>query len=83
MKQEALKYTQYTDYPCHLSRLEWIYDTIDQNRKSGETVKTMFNDMFEEGVKPEMTLVDTLLVELSEISKKVASIGERLKTLKH
>ena len=51
--------------------------------KSGETVKTMFNDMFEEGVKPEMTLVDTLLVELSEISKKVASIGERLKTLKH
>ena len=50
--------------------------------KSGETVKTMFNDMFEEGVKPEMTLVDELLVELSEISKKVASIGERLKTLK-
>ena len=50
--------------------------------KSGETVKTMFNDMFEECVKPEMTLVDELLVELSEISKKVASIGERLKTLK-
>ena len=51
--------------------------------KSGETVKTMFNDMFEECVKPEMTLVDELLVELSEISKKVASIGERLKTLNH
>ena len=41
MKQEALKYTQYTDYPCHLSRLEWIYDTIDQNRKSGSTVKVL------------------------------------------
>lgn len=41
MKQEALKYTQYTDYPCHLSRLEWIYDTIDQTRKSGETVKVL------------------------------------------
>lgn len=41
MKQEALKHTQYTDYPCHLSRLEWIYDTIEKMRKPGSTVQVL------------------------------------------
>jgi hypothetical protein len=41
MKQEALKYTQYTEYPCHLSRLEWIYDTIDKGRQPGNVVKVL------------------------------------------
>jgi len=61
--------------------------------KSGESVQNMFHDMVEKYEpetsvvdellgKPEMTLVDELLVELSEISKKVDSITERLKTLK-
>ncbi len=41
MKQEAIKYTQYTEYPCHLSRLEWIYDTIDKGRTPGSKVKVL------------------------------------------
>lgn len=41
MKQEALQYTQYTEYPCHLSRLEWIYDTIEQGKKNGQKVKVL------------------------------------------
>ncbi len=41
MKQEALKYTGYIDYPCHLSRLEWIYDTIEKFRKGESTVKVL------------------------------------------
>ncbi|HOY47954.1 MAG TPA: class I SAM-dependent methyltransferase [Flavobacteriales bacterium] len=41
MKQEAIQYTQYTEYPCHLSRLEWIYDTIDQGRKPSSKVQVL------------------------------------------
>jgi len=41
MKKEALKYTGYIDYPCHLSRLEWIYDTIDKGKKETESVKIL------------------------------------------
>ena len=41
MKQEALKYTGYIDYPCHLSRLEWIYNTIEKLRKGDSTVKVL------------------------------------------
>ncbi|MFN5317409.1 MAG: class I SAM-dependent methyltransferase [Bacteroidia bacterium] len=32
MNAEALKHTEYINYPCHLSRLEWIYDTIERMR---------------------------------------------------
>lgn len=41
MKQEALKYTEYTEYPCHLSRLEWIYDTIERLRESGKKARVL------------------------------------------
>ena len=41
MKQEALKYTEYTEYPCHLSRLEWIYDTIERLRESGKQARVL------------------------------------------
>jgi SAM-dependent methyltransferase len=41
MKNEALKYTEYTAYPCHLSRLEWIYNTIEKFRIPGQTVKVL------------------------------------------
>lgn len=41
MKPEALQYTEYTAYPCHLSRLEWIYHTIEQFRKPGEKVRVL------------------------------------------
>jgi SAM-dependent methyltransferase len=41
MKKEALKYTDYTEYPCHLSRLEWIYDTIERLRASGKSVNIL------------------------------------------
>jgi len=41
MKKEALKYTQYTEYPCHLSRLEWIYDTINSSRNPNATVEVL------------------------------------------
>lgn len=41
MQKEALKYTGYTEYPCHLSRLEWIYDTIEKSRRPGKTVKVL------------------------------------------
>lgn len=41
MKQEALKYSEYTDYPCHLSRLEWIYDTIERLRDPNKPVKVL------------------------------------------
>jgi SAM-dependent methyltransferase len=41
MKKEALQYTDYTEYPCHLSRLEWIYDTIERMRESGKPVNIL------------------------------------------
>jgi len=41
MKQEALKYTDYTEYPCHLSRLEWIYDTIERLRETGKQARVL------------------------------------------
>lgn len=41
MKNEALKYTGYVDYPCHLSRLEWIYDTIDKGKKPEDSVRVL------------------------------------------
>lgn len=41
MKQEALKYTDYTEYPCHLSRLEWIYDTIERLRESSKQARVL------------------------------------------
>jgi SAM-dependent methyltransferase len=41
MKKEALKYTQYTEYPCHLSRLEWLYDTIDLTRNPNAKVEVL------------------------------------------
>lgn len=41
MKQEALKYTEYTEYPCHLSRLEWIYDTIERLREQGKQARVL------------------------------------------
>ena len=41
MKQEALKYTDYTEYPCHLSRLEWIYDTIERLRELGKQARVL------------------------------------------
>lgn len=41
MRKEALKYTEYTAYPCHLSRLEWIYDTVEKYRKPGVPVKIL------------------------------------------
>jgi len=41
MKQEALKYTDYTEYPCHLSRLEWIYDTIEHLRETGKQARVL------------------------------------------
>ena len=41
MKQEALKYTEYTEYPCHLSRLEWIYGTIERLRESGKQARVL------------------------------------------
>ena len=41
MKQEALKYTEYTEYPCHLSRLEWIYDTIERLRETGKQARVL------------------------------------------
>lgn len=41
MRAEALKYTQYTEYPCHLSRLEWLYDTIDNGHKNGTSAEVL------------------------------------------
>lgn len=41
MKQEALQYTEYIHYPCHLSRLRWIYDTIERLREPGKTAKVL------------------------------------------
>jgi SAM-dependent methyltransferase len=41
MKKEALNLTAYTEYPCHLSRLEWIYDTIEKKRVAGKTVHVL------------------------------------------
>jgi SAM-dependent methyltransferase len=41
MKQEALKYTEYTEYPCHLSRLKWIYDTIERLREPGKQARVL------------------------------------------
>ncbi len=41
MKPEALKYTDYTEYPCHLSRLEWIYDTIERLREPGKQARVL------------------------------------------
>jgi small GTP-binding protein len=64
---------------------------FEVSSKSGESVQNMFNKIVESyvktpvvqtPVKPETTLVDELLVELSELSKKVDSITERLKSLK-
>ncbi len=41
MEKEALQYTEYTEYPCHLSRLEWIYDTIARMRNPNEKVEVL------------------------------------------
>lgn len=41
MNPEALKHTAYIDYPCHLARLQWIFDTISQNRNKNEKVKVL------------------------------------------
>ena len=41
MNPEARNYTEYVDYPCHLSRLEWIYNTIDKTRNPEKTVKIL------------------------------------------
>lgn len=41
MNKEALKHTEYIDYPCHLARLEWIYNTIEQGRPKNEKVKIL------------------------------------------
>jgi SAM-dependent methyltransferase len=41
MKAEALKHTEYTAYPCHLSRLEWIYDTIEKYRNPSQPLKVL------------------------------------------
>ena len=41
MKAEALKYTQYIEYPCHLSRLEWLYDTIETGHKNGTSATVL------------------------------------------
>jgi SAM-dependent methyltransferase len=41
MKDQALTYTEYTGYPCHLSRLKWIYDTIETGRQPGKPVKVL------------------------------------------
>jgi len=38
MNPKALQHTEYIDYPCHLSRLEWIYDTIERLRYPGKPV---------------------------------------------
>jgi SAM-dependent methyltransferase len=41
MKEQALTYTEYTGYPCHLSRLKWIYDTIETGRQTGKQVNVL------------------------------------------
>jgi SAM-dependent methyltransferase len=41
MKDQALTYTEYTGYPCHLSRLKWIYDTIETGRQAGKQVNVL------------------------------------------
>lgn len=41
MKREALQYTEYTEYPCHLSRLEWIYNTIENLRDKNSKVQVL------------------------------------------
>jgi hypothetical protein len=35
------KYTEYTDFPCHYARLEWLFNTIKENRNSNETVNVL------------------------------------------
>lgn len=41
MKPQAKEYTEYKDYPCHMSRLEWIYDTIEKCRTPGQKVRIL------------------------------------------
>ena len=49
--------------------------------KSGESVKTMFDDMFEEGVKTEMTLdmLENMFKKLEELEKRNNDMFEREK----
>jgi len=35
------KYTEYVDFPCHYARLEWLFNTIKNNRKKDTTVNIL------------------------------------------
>lgn len=35
------QYTEYVDFPCHMNRLNWIYDTIQRERVKKKTVKIL------------------------------------------
>lgn len=34
-------YTEYVDYPCHFARLDWLFNTIREERATGQTVRVL------------------------------------------
>ncbi|MEZ5171978.1 MAG: class I SAM-dependent methyltransferase [Bacteroidia bacterium] len=81
MKKEALKHTAYIDYPCHLRRLEWIYDTIEKFRKPGTTVKVLDVGAGTGNVTIPLGLIEDSVIDGIDIHQPTLDIAIEANTL--